>query len=158
MRAGRLEQAGPPGDVYACPANRFVAGFIGASNFLSGRLERHGTHMRVVTPGGLLLRVPEIAQACLGDGVAATVTIRPEAISLSAPGGGIDGEANASEMIIEQIVYRGFVNHYYLAAESGERLIAFRQNTGEASPATFAVGDRVRASWHVDSSHVMPNA
>ncbi len=36
MRAGRIEQAGTPEDVYLQPANRFVAGFLGAVNWIDG--------------------------------------------------------------------------------------------------------------------------
>ncbi len=154
MRAGRLEQVGSPGDVYARPASRFVAGFIGASNFCTGRIERRGTEARVVTSGGLILQVPDTAHAGLADGAEATVTIRPEAIVLSAPGSDMPGAPNSAEMTVEQIVYRGFVSHYYLSAPTGERFIAFRQNAG-TGPVGFATGDRVRASWDIASSHVL---
>lgn len=40
MNEGRLQQVGPPRDVYRAPANRFVAGFIGANNILSGTVAR----------------------------------------------------------------------------------------------------------------------
>jgi putative spermidine/putrescine transport system ATP-binding protein len=161
MRAGRLEQAGSPGNVYSRPASRFVAGFIGASNFCTGRVERCDSEARVVTPSGLMLRVPDIAQAGLADGAEATVTIRPEAIVLSAPGSdraNLPSSANSPnsiEMTVEQIVYRGFVSHYYLSAQTGERFVAFRQNAGDAPPG-FATGDRVCASWAITSSHVLP--
>ena len=44
MRGGRLQQIGPPMEVYRRPANQFVAGFIGspAMNFLDGELVRQG--------------------------------------------------------------------------------------------------------------------
>ena len=38
MSAGRILQTGSPHDIYERPANRFVGGFIGESNFLQGRL------------------------------------------------------------------------------------------------------------------------
>ena len=161
MRAGRLEQAGSPGNVYSRPASRFVAGFIGASNFCTGRVERCDSEARVVTPSGLMLRVPDIAQAGLADGAEATVTIRPEAIVLSPPGSdraNLPSSANSPnsiEMTVEQIVYRGFVSHYYLSAQTGERFVAFRQNAGDGPPG-FATGDRVCASWAITSSHVLP--
>src|SRR4051794_18462235 len=41
MRDGRIQQMGPPEQLYERPRNRFVAGFLGLSNFLSGRLVEH---------------------------------------------------------------------------------------------------------------------
>ena len=38
MRDGRIEQAGTPAEIYQRPVSRFVAGFLGASNFLRGRV------------------------------------------------------------------------------------------------------------------------
>ena len=42
MRHGKIEQLGPPEDVYENPATEFVAGFLGASNMLDGELEGRG--------------------------------------------------------------------------------------------------------------------
>ena len=36
MSGGRIEQVGPPEDVYDRPATKFVAGFLGASNLIAG--------------------------------------------------------------------------------------------------------------------------
>ena len=41
MRDGRIEQVGAPAEVYQRPVSRFVAGFLGASNFLRGRVVGH---------------------------------------------------------------------------------------------------------------------
>ena len=59
MNAGRIEQVGPPQELYHHPKTRFVAGFIGspAMNFLPVRmLNEGGLHMQL--PGGQLLAVP----------------------------------------------------------------------------------------------------
>ena len=53
LRAGRIEQAGSPLELYRNPANRFVAGFIGSPkmNFIEGaEAERHGAHAIGVRP------------------------------------------------------------------------------------------------------------
>jgi len=53
MRGGRLEQLGSPAEVYQAPASRFVAGFIGVSNFFRGRVDRRdGQAVRVTVPNG----------------------------------------------------------------------------------------------------------
>jgi multiple sugar transport system ATP-binding protein len=80
MRAGVLEQVGPPGEIYGRPDNLFVAGFIGspAMNFLPGRVE--GERLR--TPIGEIevadrLR-PGLASARGAAQASVIVGIRPE--------------------------------------------------------------------------------
>ena len=50
MRAGRLEQLGPPAEVYRSPATPFVADFVGLSNRLPGRVV-DGDASRCSAPG-----------------------------------------------------------------------------------------------------------
>ena len=77
MRDGRLQQVGRPAEVYANPANLFVAGFLGtpSMNMLTGRVERG-----VMSAGALRLVVPGAPD---GDVV---VGIRPEGLNPAAPG------------------------------------------------------------------------
>jgi ABC-type sugar transport system ATPase subunit len=77
MRDGRLQQVGRPAEVYANPANLFVAGFLGtpSMNMLTGRVERG-----VMNAGALRLVVPGAPD---GDVV---VGIRPEGLNPAAPG------------------------------------------------------------------------
>jgi len=60
MNHGRIEQVGPPNDLYHSPATRFVAGFIGspAMNFIPVRLEADGDGLAAKLPNGLSLPVP----------------------------------------------------------------------------------------------------
>jgi iron(III) transport system ATP-binding protein len=81
MRDGKVEQIGRPRDIYESPKTRFVADFIGTSNFIDGVVEEK-------RPGGYLVRtpqgpldVPSDAQHVPGDAV--IVSARPEHISLS---------------------------------------------------------------------------
>jgi multiple sugar transport system ATP-binding protein len=60
MNAGRVEQVGPPQELYHSPRTRFVAGFIGspAMNILAGKLEQHGTGLRFRLSDELSFSVP----------------------------------------------------------------------------------------------------
>jgi multiple sugar transport system ATP-binding protein len=80
LRDGRIEQAGSPVDLYMRPANRFVAGFLGAPqmNFLAGRVDGAGF---VLDGDGTRLSLGE-RHGRLPDGAAATLGIRPEHIGL----------------------------------------------------------------------------
>ena len=102
MDGGRIVQQGAPLEIYGAPRDRFVASFIGLSNFLEGRVTRTGRPGAVATPSGTL-------QCVLPEGIAVgdevVVVIRPEDVTLN------DGPAGANENIlegkIEAIVFMG---------------------------------------------------
>jgi iron(III) transport system ATP-binding protein len=82
MRDGKVEQVGRPREIYEAPRTRFVADFIGTSNFIDGIVEE-------TRPGGYLVRtdqgrleVPSELHHAPGDAV--VVSARPEHIALSA--------------------------------------------------------------------------
>src|SRR4029079_11118508 len=59
MNDGRIEQCGPPTELYDEPSSRFVADFIGESNFIDGTIDRvDGTSAYVSAPGIGELRAP----------------------------------------------------------------------------------------------------
>jgi spermidine/putrescine transport system ATP-binding protein len=85
MNEGRLEQVGTPEEIYLRPASRFVADFIGESNFVE--VERRGAE--AVARNGTAVAAPQD-----GDWRRATLMVRPECVSLEAPGTpgpGLDG-------------------------------------------------------------------
>ena len=83
MRDGRIEQVGAPAEVYQRPVSRFVAGFLGASNFLRGRVVDAATDSVLVeVPRGPIVSVA----ASRPVGSAVTVALRPEAVSIEVPG------------------------------------------------------------------------
>ena len=86
LRAGAVQQSGPPLEVYARPANLFVAGFIGspAMNFLSGRIERAGGPRFVSADGAVA--VPLDGAAPGEEGRAVKLGVRPEDVALAVPG------------------------------------------------------------------------
>ena len=78
LNEGRLMQLGTPSDIYAKPANKFVAGFMGTTNFIRGQvLGTAGDHTQVRTQDGLTLYGR-------GDGLSkgqpVHVAVRPENI------------------------------------------------------------------------------
>ena len=102
MDGGRIVQQGTPLEIYTAPQNRFVASFIGLSNFLEGRVKSLGAPGEVETSSGVI-------KCILPDGAAAgdevIVVIRPEDVTLN------DGAAGANENMlegkIEAIVFMG---------------------------------------------------
>ena len=76
MHEGRIAQVGPPEELYDRPCNRFVASFIGESNFLSGVVRGIEDGLVVAECGGATLRA--VAAAPVPAGSAVTLTMRPE--------------------------------------------------------------------------------
>jgi len=101
LRDGRVEQAGPPLQLYHHPANRFVAGFIGSPpmNFLPARLQRNTTPAELTLPGGEPQQASVDATA-LPVGAAVSCGIRPEHVELFRPG---DTALEGAVVLCEQL-------------------------------------------------------
>ncbi len=93
MGDGRIQQHGPPAQIYRAPANRFVANFIGLSNLLAVEV-LDGQTVRL---GERVLAVPTTANhACGGQ---AMLSIRPEEVRLAAgPNAGVDSNVVAARI------------------------------------------------------------
>ncbi|MEV6816745.1 ABC transporter ATP-binding protein [Micromonospora sp. NPDC051296] len=83
MRAGQLEQVGPPAEIYLRPASTFVADFVGLSNRLSARVAGNGVEV-------LGQRLPLVHPAAGPAAGAAPVTalVRPESVEVVTDGSG----------------------------------------------------------------------
>jgi spermidine/putrescine transport system ATP-binding protein len=140
MNAGRIEQIGPPAEIYERPTSRFVAEFIGRMNLFPGRVARDGGNLVVRTAEGPTLALPLPPGAT--DGAAVNVAVRPERarIFLDAPPAG----SFAARGRIDQILYLGSTREIRLRLGSGARVTVEATNTG--GDAGFAPGD---AAWFV---------
>ena len=107
MNQGRIVQIGAPLEIYTCPANRFVADFIGLMNFIPGRVtERRGEQATVEFLEGhksTVIDRNEWSGACV-------IAVRPEDISLSQTG--------AIRCRVEVRNYSGHLVDYKVRADS----------------------------------------
>ena len=139
MSEGEVRQIGEPAEIYNAPADRFVAGFIGETNFLSGKAEaRNDGMLKVQLDGGGEVLV---AAGDVGGG-AVTIAIRPERVTLFADDGG--ARENAVRGEVGDIVYLGGATKYDVRLPDGAVLSASEINDGERT-ARFAAGDKVCA-------------
>lgn len=151
MRGGRLEQSGPPSEIYQRPVSRFVAGFLGGANFFRGRVERvdDGTSL-VAVRDGPTITVPSTRPV----GSEVTVALRPEAVTVAHSPQDVAGRSvNVTPAVVEQVAYLGFVTQLSLRLPNGDPLLAFWQNPGAASGIDAARGSQVWAFWPATSSH-----
>jgi multiple sugar transport system ATP-binding protein len=126
LRAGRIEQVGSPLDLYNRPANRFVAGFIGAPhmNFLDGSVAAVRDGIAEVTiAGGHTLKVP-MAEGEVAPGRRLVVGIRPQHVSLD-DSGGIPAKVQLAEALgSETVVHADIGGQKMLAVIAGQHRLA----------------------------------
>jgi spermidine/putrescine transport system ATP-binding protein len=79
MAGGRVRQIGPPREIYLHPVDRFVADFIGESNFLDGTLTNGGGAPGFQLPNGTVL--PAVVGPSSGVGPV-KLMVRPESVSI----------------------------------------------------------------------------
>jgi multiple sugar transport system ATP-binding protein len=109
MKDGWIQQVGTPLEIYNCPANRFVASFMGAPamNFLEVELVRQGDVLSVQKKD-FMLQIPPAQAAVLDKHGARTVTLglRPEHIRLGAGNGGtsFNGTVTVTEQLGSELV------------------------------------------------------
>jgi iron(III) transport system ATP-binding protein len=124
MNQGRVEQAGPPLELYRRPATRFVADFVGEANLLPAAYE--GGRVRV---GGYVFAFTQ-------DGVApgpVTLMARPEAVRFQREGSGLRGRVVGA-------FYAGGSAEYTVETEAGLVALLEPQLKGELQPEGSTVG------------------
>ena len=155
MNNGRYEQVGDPASLYERPMTRFVAGFLGVSNLLEGRLDgsREGYYTTVVLANDARVRVPS---AIVRNGTAIEVGVRPEKIRLRATNDAVPGEHNELDGRVVDASYLGVSTQYLVEARGGARLMVYEQNVERASRSElWAPGEEVRLTWSPDHSFVV---
>jgi len=146
MNAGRFEQVGTPQSLYYAPQTPFVAGFVGATNAISGRAQQvNGTEVTLTSSAGLTLSAKTMGQLRAGDEVQAFV--RPEAVRLARDELGLGSAGQPSYRgQVESLLFDG-ANSAVLVRETASRTefrIALPQ-TGQL--ADIAVGESVHFSF-----------
>jgi len=150
MREGRVVQFGPPAELYDAPANRYVADFVGESNFFPGRVEAADGEILLRLESGLALAAPPSALGARPrPGEAASIAVRPEAIQLWAAGAAPpDGLDYAFEGRIDNRIYLGDATEVALtSSEFGRTLVRVPKT---AAPGSLAPGTRVGFGWRRD--------
>jgi iron(III) transport system ATP-binding protein len=104
LNKGKIEQIGRPQDLYLRPGNLFVAGFMGETNLLPGKVVGGDGTLEVETAIGRLRSTS--APASIRAGSEVTVSVRPEAIRL---GDASAARANAFDGVVHDTVYLGEV-------------------------------------------------
>jgi spermidine/putrescine ABC transporter ATP-binding subunit len=152
MRGGGLEQVGAPAELYEAPQSRFVADFLGESNFLDGAVVGPAAgagRYRVRTAGGLELQ--GVGAGPLAAGQAVTAAVRPEKLATAeaAP-----AEGNAAKGVVEELIYAGDATRYRVALGPDGALTVRLPNRLAAR--AYAVGESVTLAWDPAETRLFP--
>ncbi|MGZ4579414.1 MAG: ABC transporter ATP-binding protein [Nocardioidaceae bacterium] len=149
MNLGRVEQLGTPREVYESPRTRFVAGFIGTSNLISGAATRAVDGSGVIEIGSdERVTVPLRGSAATGTLV---VTVRPEKIRLTRTP--VDADCRIRGTVVE-VVYQGTFTSYNVRTSTGAQVLVHHQNADDSADLA-AAGDPVWLSWPKDYSYLI---
>jgi putative spermidine/putrescine transport system ATP-binding protein len=145
MNHGRIVQHGSPGDLYDRPVSRFVADFLGRSNFLQGELLSIESATLVYRIGAETFRQRWIGPPPNGGKV--LVGLRPEkmAVSLERP----VGIANALAGRIVGTAYHGIVHHLRVETAIGIMQVALATWKAPVDP---VAGANIWLSWDEEAS------
>ncbi len=144
MRDGRIQQKGGPAELYERPRNRFVADFIGTSNFIAATVLESGADGSVVARSdqGLVLRGRSTdpgATIAVGDSV--TIASRPERLEVVGADAAGETPAGLTQVSgrVSQGTYLGHQTEYRIATDQAGELIVRHQNADGATGATGQV-------------------
>ncbi|MDD5350104.1 MAG: ABC transporter ATP-binding protein [Chthoniobacteraceae bacterium] len=114
LRAGRVCQVGTPEAVYRAPVSRFVADFVGETNFLEAEAAGQSGDRLTVSLDGTLFQT-ETPASGIAAGSPVPLSIRPEAWRITRTGGETAGP-NTLRGRIEEAIYLGEVAQYRVSA------------------------------------------
>ncbi len=148
MNRGKIEQMGPPADLYEHPRTAFVANFLGRSNLVPGVVvERLDGDLLGVDVGGTRVRVP--ATRAVRDTGDVLVGARPEKVRLLAEGEDVSPDENVvGPGTVTDVSFTGVSTQYEVHVPGLGVFGVFAQNLSGRAGA--APGDQVRLAWAVD--------
>jgi spermidine/putrescine transport system ATP-binding protein len=146
MNRGVLLQIGPAREIYEGPTSRFVANFIGDTNYFSGEVTSIDDGIAEVLIGpGCVVRSPATPDVRVRDKV--TVAFRPEKVKVGQPS---EGRAhNVVKCTVTDIVYTGVNTSYMLLGPCATTIVARQLNEEVSLAPLAATGDEVLAAWPV---------
>ena len=146
MNEGKVLQLGPPEEIYERPGTRFVAEFIGETNFLEGIIEEiNGEEISVSLENQATVRAHCNVPVQIGQAV--SVVIRPEKFSLS-ENGMVKGR-------VEETIYIGTDTRYVIRLTDDMSVTVREQNLDPGRVHVHQVGEEVGLDWNPANALVL---
>ena len=149
MRDGRIVQIGTPRELYDNPASRYVADFVGTSNFFDGTVEdMKDGRAALVTQSGLRFK-GQVSRG-INSSEKGCLSIRPEQILLKR-----EAEPKSLEVVVQNRIFLGEHTEYLVRNESLGSIIVLAPRQAEANARGFNTGERAHVSWSEDSALIL---
>ena len=156
INKGKVEQLDGPAKIYEAPASRFVASFIGDTNFFSGEIvAAEGEYCTIQVEGFPAIRA--FNDKALKVGQMVDLSVRPEKIrvTLSPPPPEKGASINVFPSTVKDIVYQGVYTKYWIKS-SNLRISALKPHSRfllDQEPITW--NDEVFVWWHPDDGYMV---
>ena len=148
MNKGVLLQVGSPEEIYEHPRTRFVADFIGETNFLEGTIaEISGKEIVVLLNDQVSIHAT--SDMPVKKGQAVSVAIRPEKMRLD---GGDNGTVKG---LVEEIVYLGTEMRYIVMLADQTSVMVREQLIAPESRRSYQAGDEVGLNWNPEHALIL---
>jgi spermidine/putrescine transport system ATP-binding protein len=149
MRDGKIVQVGSPQELYDRPQSRYVAGFVGTSNFFDGQVANITGDTVVVS----LTNGTESSGQRVGDlveGQAVCISVRPEQIKIHREGDGLP-------ITVLNRIFLGEHTEYLVKHETLGEFLVLSPRQSELDDGPFNTGDTGLASWDDSTALVFDN-
>jgi spermidine/putrescine transport system ATP-binding protein len=159
LRDGRIVQTGTPAELYDRPKDRYVADFVGESNFFSGPVSHTDTNeAKIRTETGIQLTAPHPEGGRqLKSGQHGTIAVRPEIIRIWPANSNRPENVDFSvEGRITNRIYLGHQAEFRVVTDSLGEILARTPKTAEVVTQGFSPGDAVSVGWQWSLGLTLP--
>jgi spermidine/putrescine transport system ATP-binding protein len=173
MSQGKVVQCATPKHIYEKPRTRYVADFIGETNFLGGTLIGLNGVAEVMIEDTLpVLASPELVEAPIGNQI--TVAIRPEKINVFSKHRPIKNDPRITEQVgdletmlkadphsvvlnavVEDSIYIGTDTRYIIRLPNNVQVVSRMQNYGNRFDQQIDKGEEVLVHWDAENARVL---
>jgi spermidine/putrescine transport system ATP-binding protein len=127
MRDGRIIQIGSPRELYDAPVNRYVADFVGKTNFFAGERAGH------------------------------VISVRPEVIEIASKARALPQDLSKTvEARVLNRIFLGEQTEYRVASDALGEFTILSPRKSEREGGVFDIGDRIAAGWRADQARELP--
>jgi spermidine/putrescine transport system ATP-binding protein len=159
MREGRIVQIGSPQELYDEPANRYVADFVGKSNFFHGVVRSMEGGFAEIDLDARVTTTARSSRSAskLGAGEKIAISVRPEQMALARSVGALpSGSAFSAEARVLNRIFLGEHTEYLVEeARLGQFLVLSPRQT-EFGDRPIEVGDSIHVAWRREAAIALP--
>ena len=152
LAEGRVEQVGPPQEIYSAPATTYVAGFLGAANIFDADVLESGDGSALCS--ALATRLGAAVDNSYKPGPAAIV-IRPERITLQSPDDPVSAGHNAISGTVAHVVYHGATTQVHVNVGEPTALVVDVPNHSGPGSVSYDAGMAVTCVCTKDAVRVL---